>query len=409
MAEDNDSKTELPSEKRLHDAMEKGQFAKSPEVGVVLMLLAALGVFSLTVGTAAREVGAMAVNVFSSIGTLHLQLDSVPAQLAEVFIVLAKVLGPIIGACVLAAFLAGGIQSGFNLTPETFGIKFENLSLTTGFQRICSKRTFVHAGVDAMKVVAIALALWTAARGLMEDPLFSAPIEAAYLGTYFSRTTTAFLSRLSLALGIIAAISYWYEFLKSRRDLMMSRQEIKEEQKQTQGDALTKGAMRRMARRLLQKQMLEQVATADVVVTNPTHYAVALRYERGVDQAPVVLAKGENRFAQRIKAMAAQHGVPTIENKPVARMLFALGRVDEAIPSELYQAVAEILAFVYRTHRYYFYELRTRRAALSGQKPGSKKTVVRGSNPTVDTSDSSESTAGSTEASSAAPHLSGEA
>jgi flagellar biosynthetic protein FlhB len=119
--------------------------------------------------------------------------------------------------------------------------------------------------------------------------------------------------------------------------------------------------MRRMARRLLQKQMLASVATADVVITNPTHYAIVLKYERGLDKAPVILAKGENRFAQRLKALAAQHGVPTVENKPVARMLFALGEVGEGIPQELYQAVAEILAVVYRTHRFYFHQLKTRR------------------------------------------------
>jgi flagellar biosynthetic protein FlhB len=107
--------------------------------------------------------------------------------------------------------------------------------------------------------------------------------------------------------------------------------------------------------------MLAAVATADVVVTNPTHFAVALKYERGLDQAPVILAKGENRFAQRIKALAAEHGVPTVENKPVARLLYAMGKVGEGIPPELYQAIAEILAVVYRTHRYYFHELKTRR------------------------------------------------
>ena len=123
--------------------------------------------------------------------------------------------------------------------------------------------------------------------------------------------------------------------------------------------------MRRLARRLLQKQMLSAVATADVVVTNPTHYAVALKYERGKDQAPVVLAKGENRFAQRLKAIAAEHGVPMVENKPVARALFEMGRVGETIPTDVYHAVAEILAVVYRTHRYYFHRLKTRRLEVS--------------------------------------------
>jgi flagellar biosynthetic protein FlhB len=164
-----------------------------------------------------------------------------------------------------------------------------------------------------------------------------------------------------LALGIVAAISYSYEKFKTAKELMMTVQEVKDEHRNAEGNAESKAALRRMGRRLLQKQMLSAVPTADVIVTNPTHYAVALKYERGVDQAPVVLAKGENRFAQRIKALAAEHGVPTVENKPVARFLFATGKVGEPIPAELFQAVAEILAVVYRTHRYYFHCLKARR------------------------------------------------
>ena len=195
----------------------------------------------------------------------------------------------------------------------------------------------------------------------MEDPLFSAPVEAGYLGRFLNSATIAFVSRLLLSLGVIAALGYAWEKFKTHRDLMMTREEVKDERRQSEGDALVKGAMRRMARRLMQRQMLAAVATADVVVTNPTHFAVALKYERGKDKAPVVLAKGENRFARRIKTLAAEHGVPMVENKPVARLLYSVGKVGDTIPSELYQAVAEILAVVYRTHRYYFHELKTRR------------------------------------------------
>jgi flagellar biosynthetic protein FlhB len=116
-----------------------------------------------------------------------------------------------------------------------------------------------------------------------------------------------------------------------------------------------------MARRLLMRQMMADVPKADVIVTNPTHYAVALKYERGKDTAPVVLAKGQNLFAQRIKAMGAKFEVPTVENKPVARALYKFGQVGKPIPAQLYQAIAEILGYVYRTHRYYFYQLRSRR------------------------------------------------
>jgi flagellar biosynthetic protein FlhB len=165
---------------------------------------------------------------------------------------------------------------------------------------------------------------------------------------------------------VIAAVSYAYELFQTRQENMMSRHELKEERRSTEGDAFLKAAQRRLARRLMRRQMLSAVRTADVVVTNPTHYAVALKYERSVDTAPVVLAKGENRFAQRIKAIAAEYEVPTVENPPVARVLYALGCVGETIPSQLYQAVAEILAVVYRTHRYYFYRLKSRRTQAAG-------------------------------------------
>jgi flagellar biosynthetic protein FlhB len=287
--------------------------------------------------------------------------DTVTAQLGEAMRVFGKVIAPLLVGIVGAVLLASGVQSGFQLSPKAVGFKLENLDPIAGFGRVFSKSVFVRSGIDLLKLIGIALALWLGARSLINDPLFSAPVEAAYLGQFLSSATILFLTRLLFALGIVAAISYAYEKFKLSRDLMMTRDEVKDERKQAEGDMQTKAAMRRMARRLMQKQMLTAVPTADVIVTNPTHFAVALKYERGVDQAPVILAKGENRFAQRIKALAAEHGVPMVENKPVARLLFAMGKVGETIPAELYQAVAEILAVVYRTHRYYFHRLKTRR------------------------------------------------
>jgi flagellar biosynthetic protein FlhB len=283
----------------------------------------------------------------------------------DIILLCGRVLAPILVACVLAAILSGGVQSGFQLSPKALALNLEKLNPIPGLQRMFSKATWVHTGIDLLKLVAISLVLWTVARTLIKDPMFTAPVEAAYLGQYLERATWAFLSRLLLALGAIAAVSYAYEKYKTHQDLMMSREDVKDESKQMEGSTQAKMAMRRMARRLLQRQMLAAVPTADVVVTNPTHYAVALKYERGIDTAPVVLAKGENVFAQRIKALAAEHGVPTVENKPVARALYAFGKVGTPIPNELYQAVAQILAFVYRTHRYYFFRLKTRRAEAS--------------------------------------------
>lgn len=358
---DNDQKTEQPTEKRLSEAAEQGQFAKSQELTVVFTLTAALGALAFTVRQSANEVAEYSVMMFTNFRLMQVNTDTFPLLLGNILLTCAKVVLPVLAACAGAAMLAGGFQSGFRLSAKVLTPKLEQLNPVAGLQRLFSKATWVRSGIDVLKLIAIGYALYLGARTLLEDPLFTAPVEAAYLGTFLREASTAFFGRLLLSLGVIAAISYGWEKFKTHRDMMMTRQEVKDEAKNSEGDQHVKGAMRRMARRLLQRQMLESVATADVVVTNPTHFAVALKYERGVDKAPVILARGENRFAQRIKALAAEHGVPTVENKPVARLLFAMGKVGEAIPPELYQAVAQILAVVYRTHRYYFHQLKTRR------------------------------------------------
>jgi flagellar biosynthetic protein FlhB len=291
--------------------------------------------------------------------------DTVTGLLGDLVSVSGRVLAPILLACAGAAMLAGGMQSGFRLATGAISFKPEALNPVTGFGRVFSKSALVRSGLDLLKLTAIGFALYLSTSQLLRDPLFTAPIEAGYLAQFLNQASTAFLTRLLLSLGIVAAISYAWEKFRSGREMMMTREELKEERRNAEGDAHTKAAMRRMARRLMQKQMLAAVPSADVVVTNPTHYAVALKYERGRDQAPVVLAKGENQFARRLKALAAAHGVPMVENKPVARVLFAMGQVGEGIPPGLYQAVAEILAVVYRTHRHYFHELKARRLAAS--------------------------------------------
>jgi flagellar biosynthetic protein FlhB len=363
---DKDSKTELPSEKRLSEAFEKGQFAKSAELQVVATLAAMLGVIGFFLSSSTRDITSLATSIWSELDASPFRSDSLPVQFAECVRVYAGILLPVIVAVSLAVLLMGGFQSGFRMAPKALGLKLENLDFTKGFGRVFSKNALVRSGIDVLKLIAISLVLWIGTRALVSDPIFVSPVEAGYLGDFLRRATLAFLSKVVLALGIVAAVSYSYEKFRTHQDMMMTRQEVKDESKQSEGDAQTKAAMKRMARRLLQKQMLAAVPTADVIVTNPTHYAVALKYERGRDQAPMVLAKGENQFARRIKALGAQHQVPLVENKPVARMLYALGKVGEPIPNNLYQAVAGILAFVYRTHRLYFHELKIRRALNEG-------------------------------------------
>lgn len=359
--QDQDSKTEQASEKKLTEAHARGEFAKTQEMGVVFGLAAALLALGLGIPEAARHVGEYAAGVLSQLHTVEFESRVLPEPMREGARRVALVLAPLLVASALAALLAGGLQSSFKLTPDVLKLKLNKLNPVNGFKRLVSSRVPVMAGVDLLKLVAVGTVVIIAARSLLSDPLFIAPVPAAYLGGFMRESVLLLLARLCLALGAIAAISYAYEKYKNHREQMMTRQEVKDERKQAEGDALVKQAMRRMARRFLQKQMLAAVPLADVVVTNPTHYAVALKYERGVDAAPVVLAKGDQALARRIKALAAAHEVPLVENKPVARLLFATGRVGEPIPGDLYQAVATILALVYRTHRYYFHRLAARR------------------------------------------------
>jgi flagellar biosynthetic protein FlhB len=367
MAEDKEQNTEQPTGKRLGEAMEKGQFARSPEIQIVFTLTAVLGVLSFVGRPAVERLMEFTAGIFTGYPKMIIRPETVATLFGEIVLTTAPIILPILLACAGAALLAGGLQSGFQLTPGALGFKWERLDPSQGLSRIFGvKDMAVRAAIDILKIVVVGLTLYWGARRLLLDPLFSAPIEVAYLGQFLNQATVTFFSKLLFALSLIAAVHYGYEKMKTRKDLMMSRQEVKDEHKNAEVDGKIKGAQKRLARRLMQKQMMEAVATADVVVTNPTHYAVALKYERGRDKAPVVLAKGENRFAQRLKALAAEHGVPTVENVPVARLLYAAGRVGETIPPQLYQAVAEILAVVYRTHRYYFHQLRVRRLEQTG-------------------------------------------
>lgn len=365
MAEDQDQKTEQPTGKRLADAADRGQFARVQELQILFTLAAVLGVIAMLARPAVDRVSGYAVSIFSRFPTMVVRPETVPALFGEIALTVGPIVLPILFACAGAALLAGGLQSGFQVASKALELNWSRLNPISGFQRMVDQGALVRTGIDLLKMLAIGYTLWLGARKLLSDPLFSTPMEVGYLGLFLSQAVTTFFGRLLFALGSIAALRYAYERFKIRKELMMTREEVKEERRGSELDSRVKGAQRRLARRLMQKQMLEAVPTADVVVTNPTHYAVALKYERGKDRAPVVLAKGENRFAQRLKALAAEHGVPTVENKPVARLLFAMGRVGETIPPELYQAVAEILALVYRTHRYYFHRLRSRRLEAS--------------------------------------------
>ena len=355
-------KTEQPTEKHLQEATEEGNFARTPDLQVVFILVAAFFVIGFGQRDYAERIAGMSVGIFAHLGKYSINPEAIGEWNSVAVQAMLGLILPIAVTCALAAALAGGLQSRFQMTPKAIDFKWSRLDPVSGFARIFSAQGFVKLGTDALKLAVVGLSLWSAVQAAMSDPIFYTPVAVGRLGGFISSTAHTLLGRFILALGAIAAGNYLYALRKTRNDLMMTREDVKDENRQSEGDPKLKGALRQMARRLSQKQMLSGVPTADVVVTNPTHFAVALKYERGKDKAPLVLAKGEGAFARRIKELAAENDVPMVENKPVARMLYKAGRVGKPVPVELYQAVADILAFVYKTHRYYFHRLKERRA-----------------------------------------------
>ena len=356
-------KTEQPTDKRLREAAEEGQFARTPDLQIVFILVAAFFVLAFGAREYCERIAGISVGIFGHLGKYAIKPEAIGEWSGIAARTMLGFIMPMALSCAAAGALAGGLQSRFQLSPKSLGFKFSRLDPAKGFARIFSAQGWVKLLTDLLKLIVVGYAVWGGVKGIMNDPIFYTPVQPHRLGGFILSTATMLLGRFILALGGIAAINYIYQLRKIRAELMMSRHEVTEEQRQAEGDPKIKMALRQMARRLMQKQMLSAVATADVVVTNPTHFAVALKYERGRDKAPMVLAKGERAFAKRIKALAAEHDVPMVENKPVARMLFKVGKVGKPIPLELYQAVADILAFVYKTHRYYFHRLKERRSA----------------------------------------------
>lgn len=364
MAEDQASKTEEATAKRRQEAFDNGQFAQSTDVPVAFSLIAAFIVLLFAAPGVAGRVLEVGAYIFGNLQRFEVSSSGLQYWIQAAMTFMGALAFPIVGAAIFAGVAAGGLQTGFRLTPKVLELKWERLDPVAGLQRVISKEVFVRLGIDLLKLAALGAVLWAAMARILDDPIFYTPVAVGHVGTFISETTLYMLVRIAIAVSIIAVISYVHSWRKTNKDLMMTKEEVKQERKNAEIDPHVKAAQRALARRLLQRQMLQAVPTADVVVTNPTHFAVALKYERGRDRAPVVVARGRDVFARRIKELAARHEVPMIENRPVARALFKYGQVGKEIPAQLYQAVAEILGFVYRTHRYYFHRLKARRLGL---------------------------------------------
>jgi len=354
MSEQTGEKTEQPTQRRLEDALKRGQIARSPEVQTAFVLLGGLAALAFTGQETWRQMVLATVASLSHLHDTPLSASSLQGYAISGALLFLKCASPVVLGTMLGGLLAGVAQNRFNTASEALSINWERLNPVAGAQRLFSMRSAVPTLVSVVKLAIIITLAYGEFRSILSDPIFTTAVDVARISGFLAQTTLRIFLRVCLALLAVAAADYGYKWWENQRDLMMTKEELKEEMKSSEGNQQVKTARRKRRAGTKAKQLAE-VPKADVIITNPTHIAIALRYDRKTMRAPKVIAKGIRLNAQKIREIAQQHQVPIIENKPLARMLFKNARVGGEVPAQLYAAVAEVLAWVYRVNRYRYY------------------------------------------------------
>lgn len=342
-------KTEKATPKRKRDARKKGQVLYSREISSALVLLFVF----LTVKLMGEYIYNQIAGFFRMCMNAAMDFDArsvneITGLTGLVIMQLLKIVGPMFAVAVVVGAGASYAQVGSLFTVEPLKPSLNRLNPINGIKRIFSLRGLAELLKSILKIVAISIVAWKSIEKEANNIAKLMDLDLLPLTGYISSTTINIAVKICIWLVAIAVLDFGYQWWQYEKDLKMTKQEVKEEYKETEGNPETKQRIRSKQREISTRRMLSEVPKADVVITNPTHYAVAIAYDAAKAPAPVVVAKGQDYIAQRIKEVAREHGVEVVENKEVARTLYKNVEIGQQIPPELYQAVAEILAFVYR-------------------------------------------------------------
>ena len=347
-------KTEPATAKKLKDAREEGKVAKSRELNSAFDLI----VLFLCLKIFVSFVGQKFIDIFSyiyenmpdfvKINEGGLSVQAAAGLIATVTLKSLIIMLPFMAFGFVVTLLVSIVQVGWKVSTKPMKPELSKLNPLNGFKRIFSKDSLFELVKSILKIVIIIYIAYTSIKDNANDlfALYDLGLNqaVALVGTLIINTGI----KISIVYLVIGLADFIYQKHKFNEDMKMTKQEVKDEYKNTEGDPQIKGRQRRKMQEVSQKRMMQDVPKADVVITNPTHFAVALKYEAKVSSAPVVLAKGEDYLAQKIKEVARENNIEIVENKPLARMLYHNVDVGAEIPPELYQAVAEVLAAVYK-------------------------------------------------------------
>lgn len=347
-------KTEPATSKKLDDARKEGQVAKSKEIANAAMLMALFLMMKFMIGYIGNSLLGLFQTFYNQIpASVNYYEGWIPRSafsmvLSGTFIRILVILAPIFIVGVLVSFLADYIQVKWKPTSKPLKPKFNKLNPIKGFKKIISGQSLVQL----LKSVAIILIMSYVVYDTLKDKmvmillLYDITLQQAIL--LLGDTVTALGMKIASFYFVIALLDFAYQKWKFSEDMKMTKQEVKDEYKNAEGDPQIKSKIRQRMREASQRRMMQSLPQADVVITNPTHYAVAIKYDAKMYDAPVVVAKGEDYLALKIREKAKEYQIEIVENKPLARMLYANVEIGELVPPELYQAVAEVLAMVYR-------------------------------------------------------------
>ena len=347
-------RTEKATPKKKEEARKKGQVAISREVSSAMILLASLGYFYFSGSWMFWNLSEVITRVFQNLGSLQFNnINDASVFSMEVLNRLLAILIPFLLPLVILGLVANVLQIGFKMSTEAIAPKFSKLNPISGLKRFVSLKALVELTKSIVKLLFIG----TIAYILVRSDLKAFPLliqqEVGQILVFIARISLKIGFFVCLALIILAILDFLYQRWQYEQDLKMTKQEVKDEQKQTFGDPKVKSRIRSMQLEMARCRMMEAVPEADVVITNPTHLAIAIKFNAKEMIAPRVLAKGAGHVAQRIKQIATEHQVPLVEDKPLAQALFKMVELGDYIPAELYRAVAEVLAYVYRLRGIY--------------------------------------------------------
>ena len=346
-------KTEPATQKKLDDARKEGQVAKSREIANGMGLMALFLVLKIWTGNMGTSFLKTFENIYNRIPQVANLLGGTAPEREMMLLLrhgavqLLLITLPILLIGFMVAFISDVWQVKWRPTAKPLQPKFSKLDPIKGFQKIFSVNSLVELIKAFIKIAIIVYMAYNYIKDKTEYLFYLYDMDIMPALKFILQVVTDLGIRIAVVYLIFAFADFAYQKWKFSEDMKMTKQEVKEEYKNQEGDPQIKGKIRQKMMEVSRRRMMQALPQADVVITNPTHYAVAIKYDPAVSDAPVVIAKGQDYLAQKIKEIAREHKVEIVENKPLARMLFANVEVGEAVPPELYQAVAEVLAFVY--------------------------------------------------------------